>query len=51
MDILNQNMRSANPVSGKAPDGQSSAPNIPPLKQVGFTGQIIKGTERTVLNL
>jgi hypothetical protein len=41
-DILTTNICSVNPVSGEAPDGQSSAPYIPPLKQVGFTGRSIK---------
>jgi hypothetical protein len=40
-DILIKNICSVNPVSGDAPDGKPSAPYIPPLKQVGFTGRFI----------
>ena len=41
-DILITNICSVNPVKGRAPDGQSLAPYIPPLKQVGFTGHSIR---------
>ena len=39
--ILTKNACSVNPVTGLAHDGKSLAPYIPPLKQVGFTGQVI----------
>jgi hypothetical protein len=40
-DILATNICSVISVSGEAPDGKPSAPYIPPLKQVGFTGHSI----------
>jgi hypothetical protein len=41
-DILTTNICSVNSVRGFAADGKPSAPYIPPLKQVGFTGRFIK---------
>ena len=44
--ILTKNVCSVNPVTGLAHDGQSLAPYIPPMKQVGFTGQVISRLKR-----
>jgi hypothetical protein len=40
--ILYQNKCSVNSARGEAPGRQALAPYIPPLKQVGFTGPVIK---------